>query len=365
MRIKVAIYPFCAELLPVVKTFEKLQNHYSISRLVSPRGFGLTGYDAGYACNHSDTGTIVTDEFDYDHGEWTTLILFEPIMVKEKMDYSFEKIAEQAIQSGKHVIFLGSSTKGNDWTKKLSCQYPEQCEIRAYLDWNSKHLMERSHNFHEAEVPLVLIGGILEEADAFEVLLKLAVKMKEEGTNALVFTKHPMGGLLGFYNMNHIWEAHNCTEAQKIKELNHYINIMVDSIRPDVILLEAPDAVMRYNDKAPNGFGIRTFMICQAVTPDQFICCVPFGLAVGEFINAISLGFEKSLGTPITAVHISNVLVDQQEIIQRHDIMIVHSNRKYVCDQIRKERENSRIPMYDVVTDGIDLLYNDLFYNEV
>lgn len=364
MRIKVAIYPFCAELLPVVKTFEKLQNHYTISRLVSPRGFGLTGHDAGYACNHSDTGIIVTDEFDYDHAEWTTLILFEPIMMKEKMDYPYEMIAEQAIQSGKHVVFLGASTKVNDQMNKIFDQYPNQIEIRTCLNWNSKRLVERSHNFHEAEIPIVLVGGILEEADVFEVLLKLAVKMKEEGVNALIFTKHPIGGLLSFQNMNHIWDFTNCTEAQKINELNHYINNMVDSIRPDVILLEAPDAVMRYNDKAPNGFGVRTFMICQAITPDQFICCVPFGYAVGEFISAISLGLEKTLGSPITAIHASNVLTDHQEIIQRNDIMIVHSNRKSVRDQLIKEGVNSRIPMYDVVRDGIDSLYNDFFYNE-
>jgi peptide maturation system protein (TIGR04066 family) len=364
MRIKVAFYPFCAELLPVVKTFEKLQNYYTISRLISPRGFGLTGHDAGYACNHSDTGIIVTDEFDYNHAEWTTLILFEPIMVKEKIEYPFEMIAEQAIQSGKYVIFLSISTKVNDQMKKIFDQYPNQIEFRTCLEWNSKRLVERSYNFHEAEVPIVLVGGIIEEADVLEVLLKLAVKMKEEGVNALIFTKHPIGGLMDFHNMNYIWDATNWTESQKINELNHYINNMVDSLRPDVVLMEAADAVMRYNDKAPNGFGIRTFMICQAVTPDRFICCVPFGFAVGEFISAISLGLKKSLGSPVAAVHVSNVLMDQQEINQRRDIMIVRSNRNHVRNQLMKEGENSRIPMYDVVTDGIDSLYNDLFHDE-
>lgn len=43
MRIPVAIYPYCAELLPIVKYFETLQKEYTISKLISPPGLGLGG----------------------------------------------------------------------------------------------------------------------------------------------------------------------------------------------------------------------------------------------------------------------------------------------------------------------------------
>lgn len=364
MRIPVAIYPFCAEILPVVKTFEKLQKFYTINRLISPSGFGLTGRDAGYVCNHPDTGIVVTDEFDYVNAEWTTLILFEPIMVKDKVAYSFETIAEQALKSEKHVIILGASAKVKDQMNKLADLYKDRIEIRTYIHSGSNYSMERAQSFHEAEVPVVLVGGLIEEADTFEILVKLAAKANEDNVNALVFSKHPIGGLLGFHNMNHIWERFTYTEVEKVKAINNYINKMVENVRPDVILLEAPDAIMRYNDLAPNGFGVRTYMICQAVTPDQFICGLPFAFAVDEFMNAISLGLDKTLGSPITAVHVSNVLVNSQELLHKHDIAFVRSNSKFVHEQLFKEREHSQIPMYDVVTDGIDALYKDLFMNE-
>lgn len=360
MRIPVAIYPFCAEILPVVKTFEKLQELYSIKRFIAPSGFGLTGQDAGYVCNHPDTGIQVTDEFDYERDEWTTLILFEPIMLKDKISYSYDAIAEQALKSGKRIIFIGVSVKVMNQMIKLSEFYPDRIEIRTYKDIGHNY----SKSFHEAEVPVVLVGGLIEEADTFELLVKLAVKAKEDNVNALVFSKHPIGGLLGFYNMNHIWESTALNEVQKVEAINNYINYMVEYLRPEVILLEAPDAIMRYNDLAPNGFGVRTFIICQAVTPDQFVCCLPFIYAVDDFMNAISKGLDKTLGSPITAVHVSNVLVNSQELIHKHDISIVRSNMKLVQSQLSKESEHSRIPMYDVVSDGIDALYNDLFKNE-
>jgi hypothetical protein len=363
MRIPIAIYPFCAEILPVVKTFDKLQELYTINRLISPSGFGMTGYDAGYICNHPDTGIVVTDEFDFDSMEWTTLILFEPIMLKEKISYSYETIAEQALQSGKYVIFLGSSVKVKNQLNKLSDTYPDRIEIRTYLDSFSKSTFEKAQVFHEAEIPIILVGGLIEEADTFEVLLKLAAKAKEENVKALVFSKHPIAELLDFHNINHIWECTTYTEVQKIESINNYINNKVESLRPEVIFLEAPDAIMRFTDFAPNGFGVRTFMICQAVTPDQFVCCLPFEFAVNKFISKISDGFERTLGSPITAVHVSNVFMDAQEIILTHDISIVRNNLKFVHDQLLKESEYSQIPMHDVVTDGIDAIYNDLFEN--
>jgi peptide maturation system protein (TIGR04066 family) len=363
MSIPVAIYPFCAEILPVVKTFEKLQDLYSINCLISPSGFGLTGRDAGYICNHPDIGIVVTDEFIYDDVEWTTLILIEPIMIKEKVDYSYEVIAEQAVLHGKHVIFLSASEKVNDKINELSDLYFDKIKIGSYKKSSDKFL-KKGQKFHDVEVPVVLVGGLLEEADNFEVLLKIAVKMKSENVNALVFTKHSIGELLGFHNMNHIWNCSNYSEAQKINEINYYINNMVEKERPEVILLEAPDAVMRYNDYAVNGFGIRTYMLCQAVTPDRFVCCVPFELACGNFLSAISLGLEKTLGTSITSVHASNILMNPQELMQKRDISFIHSDLKFVREQLLKEREHSQIPIYNVVMDGINELYNDLFENE-
>lgn len=40
MRIPAAIYPFSAELLPAVKYFERLQDRYTLTKLISLLGLG-------------------------------------------------------------------------------------------------------------------------------------------------------------------------------------------------------------------------------------------------------------------------------------------------------------------------------------
>lgn len=78
-----AIYPFCAEILPVIKLFENLQKEYSLKYIISPKGFGYVEQDAAYACNHPQIGIKVLDEIPFDKDDWSTLLLFEPIMKKE------------------------------------------------------------------------------------------------------------------------------------------------------------------------------------------------------------------------------------------------------------------------------------------
>jgi len=75
MSIKVALYPFCEEILPFVRHFDELQDQYSICKLISPPGLGLTGKDAAFVCNHSKIGLTVSDNLSMKDLSWDTLLL--------------------------------------------------------------------------------------------------------------------------------------------------------------------------------------------------------------------------------------------------------------------------------------------------
>lgn len=75
-------------------------------------------------------------------------------------------------------------------------------------------------------------------------------------------------------------------------QLNQFIRSIVNIESPQLILAEAPDAIIKYNDVVPNGFGIRTFMLCQAILPDYFIASVTCDLAVNDFLESVSSGIQ-------------------------------------------------------------------------
>ena len=189
---------------------------------------------------------------------------------------------------------------------------------------------------------------MVECPDIFNVLLYLTNKFINIGLHPAVVTKQPIGQLFGFHSINHVFISTELTESRKIRELNRYLAAIEHYDCPDVFIVEAPDAVMKYNDIDPNGFGILTYMLAQAIRPDMFVCCVPVDLAVGKLIESLSKDFRIRLGTPIHAVQVSNIVMDSADLNQRKQLSYVHIDQNRVQDQLNKEGFSSQIPLFDI-----------------
>ncbi|QNK41197.1 P-loop NTPase family protein [Caproicibacter fermentans] len=362
MRIPVALYPYCSQLLPIVKTFEELQSKYALKRLISPPGFGLIGKDAGYASNQITVGMNVDSDCDFSTPEWEVLFVIKTVGSESISDELLENVIKKAIQSNKSVaMFDNECSSIPEYIRILQNIYPDK--IETHMGNLQKPVScdnaDRSTYYH-FNVPVILVGGLVEEADTLEVLLHLASEFRKSGTFPSVITNSPLADIFGFHNITPIFQKHDLTESQKISELNFILHGIQDDERPDVILMEAPDAVIRYNDFALNGFGIHSYMLCQAIDPDYFICCVPCELAVGNFLDALSADFTYRLGCPIHAAHVSNLIIDSLNLIQTHQISYIHADLKTVRQQIMNQSKGSSIPLFNVVDDQGEALYQYL-----
>lgn len=360
MRIPVALFPFGSHLMPAVKLFEEMQDKYMLTRLISPSGFGLTGKDAGYSRNHPKVGITVTDTLNPTEPTWDVLLLIRTPGMEAIEESELDNAAEGALQSGKSVLYFGSSAGVPNKLWDLSEAYPGMVDIYVSNRQISASIKRNDDEYINIDVPVVLVGGLVEEADTFEVLLQLAARLRVDGFHVTALTRQPFGGLFGLHTLNHILDSRDKTEAEKILELNRFVGRLEARERPDIILMEAPDAVMRYNSFALNGFGIRTYMLCQGVRPDYFVCCVPCELAVGQFLDAISSDFVYRLGSPIHAVHVSNVIIDSMDLVQTRSISYVHADLKAVREQIATHGERSSIPFFDIVGTGVEGLHTHL-----
>jgi len=355
MRIPAALFPFCSQLLPFVKQFEELQDKYVLRKLVSPSGLGLAGRDAGYSRNHPEVGVAVTDTLDPDDPAWDVLMLIGPTGTETVESTRLEIEAERAVKSGKSVLYFdrGSArVPKRMWT--LSNAYPGMIHIHAGDVGMPTILTLTNNEYDHLDAPVVFVGGLVEEADTSDVLLGLMARLQTDGLCVTAVGKHPIGKLFGIHTLGHVFDRRDLTEAQKIRELNAYFKTLEIRERPSVIIVEAPDALMRYNDFATSGFGIRTYMVCQAVCPDFLVCCVPCDMANVRFLDALSSDFERRLGSPIHAVHISNLVVDAMDLMQTHSISHIHADMKAVLEQMVKEPGGSSIPMFDIVGDGVE-----------
>jgi len=159
------------------------------------------------------------------------------------------------------------------------------------------------------------------------------------------------------HSYSHIFEGGNLSEGEKILRLNQLARDIIQVERPDMLIVEAPDPVMKYSNNIPNGFGIRTYMASLALMPDQFICCVPYGLAVEKFITSVSRGIMDKYGFPISAVHASNIIVDHLVSLQEQEMSYAYSELQAVSESLKDGVKDCPIPVYNLFEEGPEGLY--------
>lgn len=361
MRVSAALYPFTSEFLQLVRHFDALQDKYALSELVSPPGFGLTGKDAGYSRNHHDVGIAVSSGFNFEGSSWRTLLITRPVDVDvEGFDDDSAIAARAALEAGKQVSYYCARATGAPApVLELQSEYPLHMSV---IDGHTKQVYSSTGRggHRTIDVPVVLVGGLLADADTSEILLSLATRFRTERMNPLVLTRYPIASMFGFHCYSSIFEDNALTEEAKIMELITFAKNLELLHMPGIILAEAPDAVMKYSASVPNGFGVRSYMLCQAMPPDYFVCGVPYNDGHGKLIEMVSERFSHSLGVPISAAHVSNLLLDTMELSRQGKVSYTFLDPSLVRERVRRVKRESGIPVFDIVNDGVDELYLSL-----
>lgn len=343
MRKRAALYPFNAELLPIARHFNQLQTEYHLVSLIAPLGYGNIGKDGGFSANHPNIGLVVEGEDSFKSEQWEYLIVIKERMVKIDLKY-----IEAVLSAGKKVVFY---INGNDSTledvKVLQKQYNESLTIIE----NTINFSNTSNDVELMNVPVILVGGLLKRADVTEVIFKLSEYFRADGKQIDVYTNTAASSLFGFYSLLPLMEMDN-NENNKTETIRTMISQNASKNYPDVIIIEAPDAVMKYSEVVPNDYGIRTYIISQAIAIDYFICCMPFELAQPKMIESLSQKMSFHLDCPISAVHASNIILDVSETLERKEIHIVHVPINTVDEWLNAA--DFSIPCFNMVTEHME-----------
>ena len=350
---KAVLYPYCGEVFLAVKLFEKLQEDYEIVHLMAPNGFGYTNKDIGYACNYDKTGRNVYSVFPEEDDEWQILLLYEPML--QRGEYDWEKVINEAISRNKEVKFF-SNTENNipDIVRRLETKYPKLIKIDVCSTMETE---TGDVKVHSPEIPVIFVGGLLMEADCFSALLVLVEKFKREGERIAVFSNHPLASLFGFYSLGHIWSDRNLTENEKIRLINLYVNYVVFRTGVQCAIFELPDVLLKYNELAPNGYGIKSYMLGQAVAPDFLLGCFSLDIANAPLINMLSEDFKVRYGCELGAVHISNIILDNADSSKKQRTEVLRVDHDFVKERIEEQREKLNVPLIDLINEGVEELY--------
>ena len=359
---RAVFYPLVPSTLPLVMYFSDFLENYDLVQVITPSGSGAAGRDVGYITNFHHVGITCTDALDDNLDNWDILLVVETSEDNESIEQEREKYIRQSVASGKQVLYAVRENPPR-YFRDLQRTYQNFCRFTTFRRVPLELSTFGNKRVQSTEVPIILVGGLVEQADVFHLVMKIALQMKLDGLKPLVFTKQPAGCLLGFQSLCHIFNDPRLSESRKMEDINSYIRSCEIQERPDAIILEAPDAVMRYNNFEPNGFGIRTYMLAQAVVLDEFLCCVPCELCEVPFINSLSNDFFIRLGTRITVVHVSNIIIDSIATIDSGKLAIVHTTLSDVDWHI--EEQKRLFPDFNLLFNGMSENFSELYNNLV
>lgn len=345
MKDKVTLYPFSPELTAMVRNFAQVQDKLDLEGVATMPSATFPGNDISCLANKESTGFLISEGSNIERDKFSGLLVPRHLSEADPADCRVIELICQAAERGKRIICCDDSVEDiPNSIRQVANDSQQNVELICHDGEDVSESL--GSEYGQLRTPVVLVGELIAQADSFDVLVNLYLALQRSGIRALVISRQPIGRLAGFASVNHILKG-SLPESKKIIAMNKYVRELERISMPDIILLEAPDPILKYNNIAPNGFGIQSYMLCQAISPDYILCCMPYDMVDQQLIGLLSKDFNIRLGAPISAVCMSNLIVDSASVIQSKVISFVRVDTDMVRNRIDQIGSNSLIPIFD------------------
>jgi peptide maturation system protein (TIGR04066 family) len=309
---KIALFPASVETLPISRYINKYCYDKKITTLLAMPGTGLCGKDSSYADNRELTGVIVSESLIETQENWNTLYIAnnpETDDLGNSNGYLLDAIIEEAYKLHKNVM---CSVKTDD---ELFARYHSRFSDIGLVfssPMNKYVNVAKKHGYILRPAPFtVFVGGIITEANAFEIFLSLIGEFKEkQNIKVLAFSTNPDSFLCDVMDLSDILYSVEYSEIEKVYMLNDYIHHHIKRVSPDIIFVHINESVLEYNENMPNGFGMYPFIISKSITPDFFVCGIPYQFGYTDNLLMLNNGILGKYDFGVDYFHLSNVEID-------------------------------------------------------
>lgn len=361
---EVAIYPYNIEFYGVVQYLEKLNPLYRVKKLIMPYGYRSEGKDAGIIYNKPKLGINVTENFEEAIEECDCIIIAENHYSDNLRKIIIQNI-ELAIEKKKDIICtIPLNEEELKFINNKSSKY--NINFTYYTESiNEKELViDYTRKLYTPIVPVIFVGEAIDGVDAFEVTVGITNSFIKKGYRTVTLTQKVWGNLLNVSSLPKFLWQNNMDSNEKVYRLNHIIKQLEQNKRPDIFIIQLPEAIMKYNDKLTVGFGIIPYLISLSVQADYFIFCSNYLSIESVYFDKLSEKFEHRFGFNIDAVHISNAMLDVNDSISKEKISSLHVSQNKVNEEVDRLNKVKGIPAYNCCNASECESLCDLFLND-
>lgn len=314
------VYPINDDNIMVINHIKGIRKDIEIKYCVSDIIFRKSklGYENGYTVvNDADVCNLI-DDID------TLLILNAANEIQHDKAFSF---VELALKAGKNVE---------------CCEKLKKCEerkVRSYIEeqkliclYKNKYKADLEQQFCDFESIVVGVGSIADGLDSTTSVLKLYTGYVDAGYRVSVVAADVNLRVLGFYNIPSL-VYDGIEEVCKIKTVNSFINKIEIEDKPDIVIIQYPDGLMKCSNLYPGNFGVYSYIVSLALSNsiDYFVMTIPdidINILGKENFEEVCnlIKFRYNVGAD--AVVVDNKVVDDAKSIEEGSLVVKKTDKK-------------------------------------
>jgi len=245
---KLALFPMTRDQCAIAR-FSSLLQGYELVSLFIPPFLPFDGRDSNFLDKGQPTGMLLT------HYSAEKLNMCDVLYIDydDKYDLSLHKeVYEFAISQGKEVILT------RELTRKLGLDHFTPCSDNT------------NEKLFDITIPVVTVFSQGKNSDQFATELALRQYFTDKGYRISHIGSNEASK---FFNFVHVpkFLFDDSDAYMKIIRFNHYAKALIDQEKPDLLIIGAPDTIMKYNNNVLNGLGVLPFIVSSAVKADVAI----------------------------------------------------------------------------------------------
>lgn len=342
------IYPYDSESAFLIR-FNHLNKAFDSVGVVSPRGWGLVGKDAGFADGGDELGFKVVKDFEgYNDKDYDAVALVDSFK-----ELDFEKIVYPKLE------FMASKGKDIICLKKINSSYirllEELCNnnnvsFQYFVD-EKKPDMPQFTNILDTDIPVIFILGLGDRTQKFNIQLSLWEGLKSLGYKVSQIGSKNYGNIFGFHSFPDFMLNNDIGEHDKVILFNRMVKRIEINEKPDVIIIGIPGGIMAINKDIAQGFGIIPYMVSQAVKADASILSIYYEEYNADFFKEIESLARYRFRTPIDCFNLSNVKIDYAEVEQSRQMSYLMVDRAFI-DNKKTKYEGANKAFFNILNEN-------------
>lgn len=340
---KILVYPYNDRSYALIKSLLLDNNDITICTLI---GTGLIGKDAGFAVNRKDLGISVS-EYNHNLLEQIDCLFITGGRISDPIHSETLQVIEEALAKESLEVYSTVDFENREYQLFKSPKFIQPHKIQYDINMNEGLV------YYHTQIPVIIVGGMFETYELSCIPLLLKKSLDEKGYNAAILSNDPTTTLVGTVPFPEEFVNSSRSIEYRIMLLNQYIKRMCSYHKPDVIIIQIPDGVMRFSDKFPNSFGSYAYMISESVSSDYMIYSTPEGIIDLKEISILTEYLRSKFDFSVETIHLNNCVINVQALTyQTPKIEVVYRDKLFCKDIIKDNHIYEGLLIGDVLDDN-------------